>query len=190
MPHDLPVCQLVFFFLFFCLHNFTICPPSWLVFLPYDPVLLVSMFPTSLYLSICIGLASQFECFFSFFFSFLALEHGSFFFSSFPSFHTVFQVGLFLNLMVYVPVSQFFLLLLFSSPIFIGLANQRELGEFFQFYFFYLFLGTRLRFRDVVRCLFFSLIWSIYWLVHLVVSDASLIVLVPWGFGCKNVYTF
>ena len=78
-----------------------------------------------------------------------------FFFSSFPSFHTVFQVGLFLNLMVYVPVSQFFLLLLFSSPIFIGLANQRELGEFFQFYFFYLFLGTRLRFRDVVRCFFF-----------------------------------
>ena len=75
--------------------------------------------------------------------------------SSFPSFHTVFQVGLFLNLMVYVPVSQFFLLLLFSSPIFIGLANQRELGEFFQFYFFYLFLGTRLRFRDVVRCFFF-----------------------------------
>ena len=157
------------------------------------------MFPTSLYLSICIGLASQCECFFSFFFLFffLALDYGSetwscaFFFSSFPSFHTVFQVGLFLNLMVYVPVSQFFLLLLFSSPIFIGLANQRELGEFFQFYFFYLFLGTRLRFRDVVRCFFFCfLIWSIYWLVHLVVSDTLLFVLVPWGFGCKNVYTF
>ena len=114
-------------------------------------------------------------------------------FFSFPSFHTVFQVGLFLNLMVYVPVSQFFLLLLFSSPIFIGLANQRECDQFFQFFFNSIFSIVFLALdygSETWSGAFFFLIWSIYWLVHLVVSDTLLFVLVPWGFGCKNVYTF